>query len=43
VTIVVWTSLPVAVDGRAPAETIAVALTGRIYAELRDPAEMPAP
>lgn len=43
VTIVVWTSLPVAVDGRAPAETIAVALTGRIYAELPDPVELPAP
>ena len=42
VTIVVWTSLPVAVDGRAPAETIAVALAGRVYAELPAPAELPA-
>jgi len=33
VTIAVWMSLPVAVDGRAPAEAIAAALVGQIYEE----------
>jgi len=34
VTIVVWTSLPVAVDGRLPAERITATLAGQIYEDL---------